>query len=148
MLQEQIERFIMLASLEMPSLIVPKLFKEAELLDESALLTFKLPEIYPLDKLIDELEDQMELVLLYHHVPSKDTEFGHQCCAYSNPHFEHMYKMNAVCDENSRCDTLDVTLYSSLEIMGVELRDELIRMGKRGEFSYSRKIEDLLRDFI
>ena len=61
MLQEQIERFIMLASLEMPNLIVSTLFQGAELSDESTLLTFSLPQKYSLEKLIDELEDQMEL---------------------------------------------------------------------------------------
>ena len=87
MLQEHIERFIMLASLEMPNLIVSTLYQGAELSDESTLLTFSLPQKYSLEDLIDELEDQMELILLYHHIPSEDTIFGHHCCAYSNPHF-------------------------------------------------------------
>lgn len=148
MQQEQIERFIMLASLEMPNLITSNLFQGAELSDESALLTFLLPRVYSLEELIDELEDQMELVLLYHHIPSEDTVFRHQCCAYSNPHFDHMYKINAISDEHCQCDAIYVTLYSSLEIMGVELQNELLETGKRGKFVYSRTIEDVLRDFI
>ena len=71
MLQEHIERFIMLASLEMPNLIVSTLYQGAELSDESTLLTFSLPQKYSLEDLIDELEDQMELILLYHHIPRK-----------------------------------------------------------------------------
>ena len=148
MLQEQIERFIMLASLEMPNLIVSTLFQGAELSYESTLLTFSLPQKYSLEKLIDELEDQMELILLYHHIPSEDTIFGHHCCAYSNPHFGHMYKFNVVADERCECDTLYVTLYSSLEVMGVELRNELVETGKYGRFIYNRKMDELLRDFI
>ena len=148
MQQEHIERFIMLASLEMPNLIVSTLFQGAELSDESTLLTFSLPQKYLLEELIDELEDQMELILLYHHIPSEDTIFGHHCCAYSNPHFDHMYKINAIADERCRCDTLYVTLYSSLEVMGVELRNELVETNKRGRFIYNRKMDELLRDFI
>ncbi|WP_291530104.1 hypothetical protein [Bacteroides sp. UBA939] len=148
MLQEHIERFIMLASLEMPNLIVSALFQGAELSDESALLTFLLPKVYSLEELIDELEDQMELILLYHHIPSDATVFGHHCCVYSNPHFDHMYKFNAVSDERCQCDTIYITLYSSLEVMGVELRNELVETGKRGRFVYNRKVDELLRDFI
>jgi hypothetical protein len=148
MQQEHIERFIMLASLEMPNLIVSTLFQGAELSDESTLLTFSLPQKYSLEELIDELEDQMELILLYHHIPSEDTIFGHHCCAYSNPHFDQMYKINAIADERCRCDTLYVTLYSSLEVMGVELRNELVKTGKHGRFIYNRKMDELLRDFI
>lgn len=148
MQQEHIERFIMLASLEMPNLIVSTLFQGAELSDESTLLTFSLPQKYLLEELIDELEDQMELILLYHHIPSEDTIFGHHCCAYSNPHFGHMHKINAIADERCRCDTLYVTLYSSLEVMGVELRNELVETNKRGRFIYNRKMDELLRDFI
>ena len=44
MQQEHIERFIMLASLEMPNLIVSTLIQGAELSDESAVLTFLLPQ--------------------------------------------------------------------------------------------------------
>lgn len=148
MQQEHIERFIMLASLEMPNLIVSTLFQGAELSDESTLLTFSLPQKYSLEELIDELEDQMELILLYHHIPSEDTIFGHHCCAYSNPRFGHMYKINAIADERCWCDTLYVTLYSSLEVMGVELRNELVEAGKHGRFIYNRKMDELLRDFI
>ena len=148
MLQEQIERFIMLASLEMPNLIVSTLYQGAELSDESTLLTFSLPQKYSLEDLIDELEDQMELILLYHHIPSEDTIFGHHCCAYSNPHFGHMYKINAIADERCWCDTLYVILYSSLEVMGVELRNELVETSKHGRFVYNRKMDELLRDFI
>ena len=144
MLQEHIERFIMLASLEMPNLIVSTLYQGAELSDESTLLTFSLPQKYSLEDLIDELEDQMELILLYHHIPSEDTIFGH----HSNPHFGHMYKINAIADERCQCDTLYVTLYSSLEVMGVELRNELVETSKYGRFIYNRKMDELLRDFI
>lgn len=59
-----------------------------------------------------------------------------------------MYKINAIADERCRCDTLYVTLYSSLEVMGVELRNELVETNKRGRFIYNRKMDELLRDFI
>lgn len=73
MQKEQIDRFVTLAGLEMPALISPGKFQEAEIYEDSAVLTFLLPKVYPLEELIDELEDQMELILLYHYLPSTST---------------------------------------------------------------------------
>ena len=70
MQKEQIDRFVTLAGLEMPALISPGKFQGAEIYEDSAVLTFLLPKVYPLEELIDELEDQMELILLYHYLPS------------------------------------------------------------------------------
>ena len=120
MQKEQIDRFVTLASLQMPALVSQSLFQGAEVYEDYALLTFRLPKVYPIEELIDELEDQMELELLYHHVPSKDTPFGQRCCAYSNPRFGHMHKLNAQADDRMECDMLYVTLYDSLEVMGSE----------------------------
>ena len=114
MQKEQIDRFITLASLEMPALVSQNLFQGAEVYEDYALLTFHLPKVYPIEELIDELEDQMELVLLYHHVPRNDTPFGQRCCAYSNPRFGHMHKLNVQADVRMECDTLYVTLFDSL----------------------------------
>lgn len=43
MQKEQIDRFVMLASLEMPALISQPLFQGTEIYDDYALLTFRLP---------------------------------------------------------------------------------------------------------
>ena len=148
MQKEQIDRFVTLAGLEMPALISPGKFQEAEIYEDSAVLTFLLPKVYPLEELIDELEDQMELILLYHYLPSTSTDFGQKCCAYSNPRFGRMYKLNATANGNIECDTLYVTLYDSLEIMGCELREELLKVIKNGHMLFARSEEELLRDFI
>lgn len=148
MQKEQIDRFVTLASLQMPALVSQPLFQGAEIFEDYALLTFHLPKTFWMEELLDELEDQMELVLLYHHVPSADTPFGHRCCAYSNPRFGHMYKLNVQADDRVECDTLYVTLYDSLEVMGSELREELGRVQKGGKLLYAVKEEELLKDFI
>ena len=63
MQKEQIDRFVTLASLQMPALVSQSLFQGAEVYEDYALLTFRLPKVYPIEELIDELEDQMELEL-------------------------------------------------------------------------------------
>lgn len=146
--KEQIDWFVTLAGLEMPALISPGKFQGAEIYEDNAVLTFLLPKVYPLEELIDELEDQMELILLYHYLPSTATNFGQKCCAYSNPRFGRMYKLNATANGDIECDTLYVTLYDSLEIMGNELREELLKVIKNGNVLFARSEEELLRDFI
>ena len=71
-----------------------------------------------------------------------------KCCAYSNPRFGRMYKLNATANGNIECDTLYVTLYDSLEIMGCELREELLKVIKNGHMLFARSEEELLRDFV
>lgn len=41
-----------------------------------------------------------------------------------------------------------MTLYDSLEIMGNELREELLKVIKNGNVLFARSEEELLRDFI
>ena len=147
-LQETVEQFKMLAILQMPSLVKPSMMVSSELEDDYALLTYQLPNPMPIDELIDEMEDQMELILLYHMVPSKDTEFGHCCCSYSNPRFEHMFKLNSSTDEHGMCNTVDVTVYASLEYMCEELRDELRRISTKGKMLYDRTESKVLLDFF
>ena len=148
MQQEHIERFIMLASLEMPNLIVSTLFQGAELSDESTLLTFSLPQKYLLEELIDELEDQMELILLYHHIPSEDTIFGHHCCAYSNPHFGHMYKINATTNGKGMISTIHVTIYDSSEFMYGDLCNDIKLNSTTGYFKFRREKAEILANFF
>ena len=53
--------------------------------DDYVLLTFQLNTPFTIEEVMDMLEDEMEMIILYHHIPSHQTEFGHSCCAYSNP---------------------------------------------------------------
>ena len=138
----------MLASLEMPNLIVSTLFQGAELSDESTLLTFSLPQKYLLEELIDELEDQMELILLYHHIPSEDTIFGHHCCAYSNPHFGHMYKINATTNGKGMISTVHVTIYDSSEFMYGDLCNDIKLNSTTGYFKFRREKAEILANFF
>ena len=64
---------------------------------------------------MDILEDDMELIMLYHHIPSQHTKFGQASCAYSNPSFGQMFKVNVMTDGNEMVNAVKVTIYDSLE---------------------------------
>ena len=67
------------------------------------------------------LEDEMEMILLYHHIPSTQTVFGHSCCAYSNPAFGRMFKINAKTNSAGLVDLINVTIFGSLEVFSAEV---------------------------
>jgi hypothetical protein len=74
---------------------------------------------------------------------------GEQCCAYSDPTFDFIYKVNCITDDSGMCDTIYVTLYDSLEMLGIEVQNELEEQtSKSGEVVFARSMSDVLRDFI
>ena len=95
MTQHSIETFRTLAPLLMPQLFDLNHLESIDDYDDYALMAFSLAEPIPIETLLDDLEDQMELNILYHMQRSGDTDSGQHCCAYSSPSFEHMYKINA-----------------------------------------------------
>ena len=96
-----------------------------------------------------ELEDQMELVLLYHHVSKcRHSVRPTDVAPIPTRASATMYKLNVQADDRVECGHAYVTLYDSLEVMGSELREELSRVQKGGKLFYAVKEEELLKDFI
>ena len=93
MIQEEIEQFKMLAPAILPELFDSVSIAETDIDEESATISYALSHQYDLEDVMDKFEDQMELTILYHFIPSAHTDFGHQCCAYSDTQFGHMFKM-------------------------------------------------------
>jgi hypothetical protein len=133
----------------MNSIMSREYYVGADVYEESAVLTFNTPVAYPINDLLDVLDDTMELVILYHVIPSDATVMGEQCCAYSDPTFDFIYKVNCITDDSGMCDTIYVTLYDSLEMLGIEVQNELEEQAsKSGEVVFARSMSDVLRDFI
>lgn len=144
----QIDRFIQNFNLKMPRLLLHGYFDGAEIYEETAVLEYHLADPIPMNEFVDELDDQMELILLYHVIPSHDTMLGHKCCAYANQIFGEMFKINGQSNDSGCVDTVYVTLYDSLLTFGVEVRNELVEMTSRFSVQYARSESDVLRDFI
>ena len=97
---------------------------------------------------MDIFEDDIELIILYHHIPSSSTSFGHSACAYSNPAFGQMFKMNAKVAGNGYVDRIDVTIYDSLEFMCSDICLDMKLHEQSGHFKYRKNKEELLAEFI
>lgn len=148
MKKQKIERFLSHVSLQLPSLMSKDNYTGADLFEDMAVLEFKLPKPIPMDELFDELDDQMELILLYHVIPSEATVTGHQCCAYSNPAFDYIYKVNGISNDDCACESIYVSLYESLETLGLDVLQELRDQTATTKVLFARKEEDVLRDFM
>lgn len=140
--------FISLVPLQLPQLLDVTTMERSLFYDDFVLLSFPLAGTYGLEEIMDIFEDDMELIMLYHHISSSATTFGSSACAYSNPAFGQMFRMNAGVADSGRVERVDVTIYDSLEIMYSDLCLDLKLHASVGRFKYSRNRDEVLLDFI
>ena len=136
-----------MAPILLPDLFTDAKIGEADMDDETATIPCQLLKSHDMEDVMNIFEDQMELTILYHFVPSLQTNFGHQCCAYSNVNFGDMYKIHASTNASGLVDTLTVTMYSSMETMCTDLLEDLDRHEGRGMFKYRIPKETILVEF-
>lgn len=148
MLRKYFEEFMADVPEQLPQLIHKSWMKKPIIYDEYILLEFNFPQAFSLEDIMNMFEDQMELIILYHMVPSTYTSFGHCCCAYTNPAFGHMYKMNVMIDGNGLVNRVTVTIFDSLEFMGGDLCNDLELHAKTGSFKYRQNKFEVLSYFI
>ena len=148
MLRKYFEEFMADVPEQLPQLIHKSWMQKTIIYDEYILLEFNFPQAFSLEDIMNMFEDQMELIILYHMVPSTSTSFGHCCCAYTNPAFGHMYKMNVMIDGNGLVNRVTVTIFDSLEFMGGDLCNDLELHAKTGSFKYRQNKFEVLSYFI
>ena len=111
MLRHFFNDFMTFVPLQLPQLLDVTTMEEAQFYGDYALLTFPLRDPYDLEEVMDLFEDDMELITLYHHIPTHADKFGHSTCAYSNPAFGQMFKMNCKTDADGKVNSILVTLF-------------------------------------
>lgn len=148
MLRHFYDDFMTFVPLQLPQLLDVTTMEEPQFYGDYVLLTFPLRNPYDLDEVMDMFEDDMELITLYHHIPAMTGNFGHSTCAYSNPAFGQMFKMNAKTNADGKVNTVLVTIYDSLEQMYGDLCLDLELHSKGGTFKYKRDKDDLLMNFL
>ena len=114
MLRHFLDDFMSLVPLQLPQLLDVTTMEEPQFYGDYVLLTFPLRDPYDLEEVMDMFEDDMELITLYHHIPAGMGNFGHSTCAYSNPAFGQMFKMNAKTDTDGKVKHMVATIYDSL----------------------------------
>lgn len=148
MLRHFLDDFMSLVPLQLPQLLDVTTMEEPQFYGDYVLLTFPLRDPYDLEEVMDMFEDDMELITLYHHIPAGMGNFGHSTCAYSNPAFGQMFKMNAKTDTDGKVKHIVATIYDSLELMYGDLCLDLKLHSESGHFKYKKEQEDVLMDFM
>ena len=147
MLQHFYDEFMTFVPMQLPKLLDVTKVEEVRY-DDYILLTFPLKNASTIEEVMDTFEDDIQLIMLYHHIPSRQTDYGRSCCAYSNPSFGMRFKMNAQTADNGMVKRIDVTLYGSLEIMCADLTIDMELHSRSGFFKYRRKKEEMILDFL
>lgn len=148
MLRHFLNDFMAFVPLQLPQLLDITTMKEPQFYGDYVLLTFPMRDPYDLEEVMDMFEDDMELITLYHHIPLQSEKFGHSTCAYSNPAFGQMFKMNAKTDTDGKVSSIIATVYDSLEQMYGDLCLDLNLHAKSGTFKYKKNKDDILMDFL
>lgn len=148
MLRHFLDDFMAFVPLQLPQLLDITTMEEPEFYGDYVLLTFPVRDPYDLEEVMDMFEDDMELITLYHHIPLLSEKFGHSTCAYSNPAFGQMFKMNARTDTDGKVSSIIATVYDSLEQMYGDLCLDLNLHSKSGIFKYKKNKDDILMDFL
>lgn len=148
MIQKEINNFKSLGPLLLPGLIDLNHLESIDDYDDYAILSFTLKEPKAIDDVLDNMEDQMELNILYHMVTSDSTDCGQHCCAYANPSFGHMYKLNAQTEMSGMVETIYVYVFSSLEIMLEDLKSDLEQHSEFGHFITKMELSRFVSDFM
>lgn len=148
MLRHFLNDFMAFVPLQLPQLLDITTMEEPQFYGDYVLLTFPMRDPYDLEEVMDMFEDDMELITLYHHIPLQSEKFGHSTCAYSNPAFGQMFKMNAKTDTEGKVSSIIATVYDSLEQMYGDLCLDLNLHAKSGTFKYKKNKDDILMDFL
>lgn len=129
-------KFESIAKLTMPEFFDTENVSVTEILDDWEKYAYHLDTPLTLNRVLDILEEQNDMLILYHFVPSKAVLCAHTCCAVSNPEMDHMIKISATTDDRGLCDTIYLTIFYSLEIMLGDISCEKKRMTERFNFDF------------
>lgn len=144
-MKESIKRFMALAPLMLPSLISENMLTGEEVSEDVSILHFNLDEELPITVVMDMLEDDMELSLLYY---ARNSTKSSQCCYFTPPSSRDMYKFYAETNDKGYVQELSITIYESLDIMESELEEELNKGKNELNFVNSISFQELINKFV
>ena len=129
-------KFESIAKLTMPEFFDTKSVIAIEHLEEWEKYAYHLDVPLTLNQVLDILEEQTDMLILYNFSPSKTDLSPCTCCSISNPEMERMVRISATTGKQGLCDTIYLTIFSSLEIMFSEISNEKKRMIERFNFDF------------
>ena len=147
MLQEAIYKFNASGPILLPDLIDNYYLGHVTAYEDYAILPYEVHQPQTMESVIEMMEMNADLAILYHLEPPVDTVFGHECCAYCFPVTERMFKINCKTHIDGLIHELNVTIYNSIEVMSSDLFEDLRLHEKRGTFKVKREYVQIMNDF-
>ena len=137
-----------MAPVQLPGLIDQQHLESIDDYGDYALLTYSLAKPTPLYRLLNDMEDRMNLNILYHvSIPSvRNTE--QHACAYASPSMQRMFKVNVQTLNDDVIRLVYVYVFESIEVMMEYLKDDLDRHLKTGRVLAHMKMSTLIADFM
>ena len=143
MITREVNKFMILAPLMLPKLIDCKKCQDPDITEDSAILYFSLEEPFPIGCVMDMLEDDMDLVLLYHGT-KKESPRIHHCCFFASPKTgQSMYKINVTTDSKEFVKDISVTIFDSIDVWEDELETDLNTHTGKFDFIVSLSHQEL-----
>lgn len=115
-----------------------------EILDIREEYEYHLNTPLTLSRVMNILEEQDDIFILYNFVPSKAVLCNRTCCGVSRPGSEHIIKIVAETNDYGLCEKIHITIFNSLEDILEDIYDEI----KRVEERYSLNFEDNYCTFL
>ena len=148
MTSQQIDIFRTIGPTMLPRLINADNLESIDDYGDYAILTYGLIQPIPIKEALDDMEDNMDLNVLYHVDSFCTTKRGEHCCAYSVPTSGRMYKLNAQAGADKMLDTLYVYVFESLEVMLEALKADLTQHLRGGVVISKMEMSRLVADFM
>jgi hypothetical protein len=145
---KEIANFRQLGDMMLPRLLDANFLRNIDDYGDYALLTYHLAEPVPIQSALDDMEDNMDLNILYHVESFSATKRGEHCCAYSVPTSGRMNKLNAQTGADKMLETIYVYVFDSLEVMLEALKTDLAQHLTGGIVITKMEMSRLVADFM
>lgn len=89
MITNEVTKFMAIVPLMMPRLIDSKRCVDPDITEDTAVLYFKLDEPFPIGCVMDMLDENVELHMLYHGSNKTDNHF-HHCCFFASSNIKYI----------------------------------------------------------
>ena len=148
MIPQEIEKFRLLAPMQIPELFNPDRLESVDDYGDYALLSYSLGTPMLMEKVLDRMEDRMNMNILYHAMTSTAAGADQHCCGYSSPMNGTMYKVNAQTGKGGLVRTVYVYIFDSLEVMLEYLKEDLEQHTGSFVVKSSMTLPALVADFM
>ncbi len=148
MIPLEIEKFRLLAPMQIPELFNPDRLDSVDDYGDYALISYSLGTPMPMEKVLDRMEDGMNLSILYHVLTSTAADAGEHGCGYSSPMNGTMYKVNAQTGKGGLIRSVYVYIFDSLEVMLEYLKEDLEQHTGSFVVKTAMSLPQLVADFM